>query len=567
MRREKLINVKSLSLKNIYASIVVILIILASITGATYAWFAAQVAVPETTFVAGTVRLSTPVIEVEELISQGRFVKHGFVPNSGEASVSKVDLTTYQEVARYYTAPRLYDYYEESPGSWVYNDDVDPYVWRTSRIAQDADGNAWVLNTGRDGTNLQGSAVRIQADTDGLSTTANTATPLIFGTDQAVQVFEVGEPGDIPRAIAIDANGYIWIGFYNTGELYKYVYDEITGILSTVAGPFKPSSSERIAYYEMKIAPNGMFFISSRDAGSMGIWSFNGTSFTRETTWNPYSILIADDNTVYATAYSSQIWIRDGSTSPATWSSKTITGSSQNRGMAFDGLGNIWIASTVNTSSGTTIYSYNIASESAGDTYSLTSGTTPVGIGKDPAGNMWAVCRTDNNTLGGYIEGFAPETLVKVGAIQVGFRPYAYGDFTLIDDSCKTVKWSFENVGTKKVYVRVKPTANLNGNTVEITLCEQETNWLLGSDGWYYYGNYGDEPGPTIVPVPDTNNPVSNVVNVCFKYCFAAETGNELIVKLEAEAIQWSNDAIDHEWVVWVDNQVVSSHPWYVGPN
>ncbi|MCP1715408.1 sugar lactone lactonase YvrE [Methanocalculus alkaliphilus] len=349
---------------------------------------------------------------------------YGFIPNSGEASVSKVELTTFTEVARYYTAQRS---------------DPDPYDWRTSRIAMDRDGNAWVINVGADGTNLQGSIVRIQADTTGLDTNSDPLNPKDFSTDQAVQVFPVGEPGEMPRAIAIDADGYIWVGFYSGGYLQKYRYDEDAPLpqdrLTPIGDQFQFTTN--IKFYEMKFAPDatdGTLWISSRSStpdrpGTQGIFSFNGTTFTLEREVNPYSLLIADDGTVYATAYSNELHIRDPDT--GAWSVVIISGSSQNRGMAFDDYGRIWIASTVGTTGGTVVYSYNITAKTPGPTYTLTNGTTPVGVGKDAAGNMWAVCRSDAMAQG-WIEGFNPENQDKVGAIQVGHRPYAYGDFVVV---------------------------------------------------------------------------------------------------------------------------------------
>jgi len=129
---------------------------------------------------------------------------------------------------------------------------------------------------------------------------------------------------------------------------------------------------------------------------------------------------------VYATAFSNQLYIRNKDT--GIWSPVTITGSSQNRGMEFDRLGRIWIASTVGTTGGTVVYSYDIAAGTPGPTYTLTSGTTPVGMGRDAAGNMWAVCRSDAMAQG-WLEGFDPVTRARVGAVEVGFRPYAYRDF------------------------------------------------------------------------------------------------------------------------------------------
>lgn len=352
--------------------------------------------------------------------------EYAFVPNSGEASVSKVDLGTMKEVARYYTEPR------QSENSIPVN------YWRTSRIAQDVKGNAFVLNTGADGSNLQGSVARIQADTTGLSNTHaftadETPLPLTFGTDEAVQVMNIGQTGEIPRSIAIDDKGFIWIGFYSGGYLQKYEYNPDGPSLDKVGDPYRYSTN--IKFYDMKFAPDGKLWISSRGStpsvvGTEGIFSFdpNSGDFTREQTYNPYALLIAEDGTIFVTSYNNQLHIRD---TAGVWTVKALTGSSEDRGMAFDKLGNIWIAGTSGTSGGTTVKSYNITSGVQGSTYTLTSGgTTPVGVGMDSNGNMWVVCRTDGKAQG-YLEGFNPGTLDNIGAIQVGYRPYAYGNFVI----------------------------------------------------------------------------------------------------------------------------------------
>lgn len=359
-----------------------------------------------------------------------------FVPNAGEASVSKVDVAADPavEVARYYTAPRVGDEVDllgnATPG--VPNT-IAPLSWRTSRIALDGDNNAYVLNVGSDASGLTGSVARIQADTSELSSTALTATPLPFGTEEAVQILPVGNSQEMPRAIVIDGEGYIWIGFYGSGRLIKYEYNPAGPSLD----PVGEWTNSGIGFYEMKLAPDGTIFISSRQSTSVparpgiaeGIYTFDGSDFTRETTWSPYALLIDPDGTVYATGYSNLLYIRDADAIPM-WSSVVITGSSQNRGMAFDGLGKIWIASTTNHNAGTVVYSYVIATGLPGPTYTLTSGTTPVGLGLDEAGTMWSINRTDGSAAG-FIEGFNPDTLAKVGAVQVGYRPYAYGDFVV----------------------------------------------------------------------------------------------------------------------------------------
>ncbi|MBV1757398.1 MAG: hypothetical protein KMY55_06075 [Dethiosulfatibacter sp.] len=358
---------------------------------------------------------------------------YAFIPNSGEASVSKVDLVSMVEVARYYTAPRVGDFVDFEGNETLIGNTVAPLSWRTSRIAMDEDGNAYVLNVGSDALGLTGSVARIQANTTDL-TTATDATPLAFGTDEAVQILTVGNSQEMPRAIVIDGDGYIWIGFYGSGRLVKYEYNPVVPSLDIV----EEWSSPGIGFYEMKLHPNKSLFISSRQSTSSparpgiveGIYRFTGTGFVRETTFSPYALLIDPDGTVYATGYSNLLHIRNADTTA--WSSVAITGSSQNRGMAFDGLGKIWIASTTNHNAGTVVYSYVIATGLPGPTYTLISGgTTPVGLGRDEAGLMWAICRTDGRTDGGFIEAFDPTDASFAGSVQVGYRPYAYGEFVV----------------------------------------------------------------------------------------------------------------------------------------
>ncbi len=337
-----------------------------------------------------------------------------FVPNSGEASVSRVDLDNQEEIARYYTAPR---------------EDPDPYDWRTNRIALDSEGNAWVLNTGADGSNLQGSIVRIQRDTEGLTTNEDPENPLPFGDDEAVQVFDVGEEGDIPRAIAIDDDGYIWVGFYEGGQLSQYEYDD--GELYEVGGPWYPEDLH-IGYYNMEFSPDRTLFISSRDSEpdvdpDTGIYSFDGEEFERETEFNPYFLLISDDGDIYiyASSYTGGfIWDRQEDEEIDVTFDDDYT--EAHRGMAFDDNGRIWIASTDEHSGGDRVYWLDLDTEETGFiTIDTDYGTTPIGLGRDAQGNMWVVLRSDGEDEG-WIQAFDPETEEFVGAVEVGNRPYAY---------------------------------------------------------------------------------------------------------------------------------------------
>ncbi len=339
-----------------------------------------------------------------------------FVPNSGEASVSRVNLDTEEEIARYYTAPR---------------EDPNPSDWRTNRIALDSEGNAWVINTGADGSDLQGSIVRIQRDTEGLDTNEDPDNPMDFGEDEAVEKFEVGEPGDMPRAIAFDDDGYIWVGFYQGGQLSQYEYED--GELEYMDS-WSPEDLH-IGYYNIEFGPDGILFISSRDSEpsvdpDTGIYSFDGEDFDRETTFDPYFLLISDDGDVYASSYTGgYIWDRQEDETIDVTVDDDYT--EAHRGMAFDDNGRIWIASTDEHSGGDRVYWLDLETEDTGYiTVDTDYGTTPIGVGTDAHGNMWTVLRSDNWDEG-FIQAFDPETGEFVGAVEVGNRPYAYADIVV----------------------------------------------------------------------------------------------------------------------------------------
>jgi hypothetical protein len=371
----------------------------------------------------------------------------GFIPNSGEASVSKVDLETGTAIARYWTAPRLGDA----------GNTIPPYAWRTSRIAMGADGSAWVLNVGSDAylndypndpvnygagydtyvpaNGLVGSVVRVEGDveaaglTPGDNTSDNHTTPMAFGNDLAVQVFPVGNLGDMPRAIAIDANGDVWIGFYGGKYFQKYAYDgsSLTPVGDNITGDFSP--------YQALIDKDGILWFSSRNSNpsvgaTPGIYYFDtqspGPPTRIDLGENPYSILVdnsGEDVVVWATSYSSNLHKIEGNSLNMT---VAITGASQLRGMSFDGTGIIWIANT----SDHTVCWYDPGSDTSGESGIIASGAYPVGVGMDAAGYMWAVCRDDGSPEG-FIAKFDP---MNVGGgftpTDVGYRPYAYGDFT-----------------------------------------------------------------------------------------------------------------------------------------
>lgn len=402
---------------------------------------------------------------------------YAYIPNMGDASVSKVDLTaeTPLVVARYFTAPRL-----DASGDWgdLFGSAagdltaIAPVGWRTSRLAIDPAGNAWALNTGADSgvATVQGSVARIQFDVSGLTTTSTSAGDIkLFGTDEAVTVFPIGDRGDCPRSINVTADGRIFIGFHKAYEKWGYFQEySFDGTDLTPIGPRiyglgvsdelgDPPPAFDIAPYNATIDVNGtLWFVSygssrvNRNGGTFGsnngIYSFNIddplNTFERHLESSPtgepmgymksgYGILVDDSDPenviVYATIMDTAggatpgFYIKDGDASFV----KTLNHTADvyaPRGLAFDDNGVIWIAN----SGDNTVTRYDPSGNLTTQKFAG-FGNTPVGIGKDPQGRMWVIARDSSRLIG-----FEPDDPATKILITSGFNlPYAYGDFAV----------------------------------------------------------------------------------------------------------------------------------------
>lgn len=105
-------------------------------------------------------------------------------PHGEEVSISKVDLVEPEELFRFNADPT---------GGAV----SGPELF-TSRLTVDAEGGAWALNTTATVSNEQGHLVHVSMDAE---------------DHDDVEFFDLGMPGDIPRGLAFDEEGYLWVAF------------------------------------------------------------------------------------------------------------------------------------------------------------------------------------------------------------------------------------------------------------------------------------------------------------------------------------------------------------------
>ena len=122
------------------------------------------------------------------------------------------------------------------------------------------------------------------------------------------------------------------------------------------------------------------------------------------------------------------------------------------------------------------------------------------------------------------------------------------------DEYLKTVY--VENTGSKAVYVRVKLTPAWTKGTGSLplqvggvdmaTFPIVGTDWVLHTDGWYYYTE------PLAGAVVDVANAVTTHLIEKVKFAGAAMTndyqGATFTLKVEAEAVQASHEAYKDEW-------------------
>ena len=113
-----------------------------------------------------------------------------------------------------------------------------------------------------------------------------------------------------------------------------------------------------------------------------------------------------------------------------------------------------------------------------------------------------------------------------------------------------------ENTGSKAIYVRVKLTPAWTKGEGSLPLQVEEvdmatfpivgTDWVLHTDGWYYYTE------PLAGAVVDVANAVTTHLIEKVKFAGAAMTndyqGATFTLKVEAEAVQASHEAYKDEW-------------------
>ena len=358
-----------------------------------------------------------------------------WIANAGEDTVSKIDTNTGREVARYRTGHGP----SGQPG-YVFHLNNAYAGPAPSRTAIDTDGNLYIANRRFDGRPAEVMKIlaaggidrngngTIETSSDGNSDgVINGAEILPLGDlngdflvqnnelqdERVAWVVQVGGGGALGRSLCRDANGFIWVGLYNSSHYYKL--DPANG--GVVAGPISVPGNNP---YGCLVDGGGRLWGAS--LGSTLV-ELNTNTNTHVATRNhgafgaDYGIAIGNDR-VYQATYSGCSFI---TYNPATTAFSSIASQCfMALGIAVDSGGNIvvgrWSGGVVKFSpTGAVVWSAPSQ-----------PGTGEVrGVQVDSNGDVWLVhLNTHNLSKHDGVTGAA------LGVFPIGDSPYTYSDAT-----------------------------------------------------------------------------------------------------------------------------------------
>ncbi|MFC1669809.1 hypothetical protein ACFL20_05400 [Spirochaetota bacterium] len=371
-----------------------------------------------------------------------------WIANSDEDTVSKIDVATGCEKARYFVCNR------------------------PNRIAVDRFGNA-VVACLEDSQIVKLSAHERNCVDSNNNTVINTSTDVsgdcVISPDEMVANDECILWSAVPdnpsctnscgRAVGVDRDNNIWAGFYASKKLIKLDGDNGT-ILDSIVLSYYP--------YGLAIDSNGSLWISSRDGSGylVKIDPSNGAE-------SDYSV---PGNATYHLAIDpfDKVWVASGEDggvhrfdpSDETWDTFSNLGRGHTRDIAIssirDSQGDIneskvfvshhtW--ATVCTSDNTHRYIsvINALTHIEGTPIDLGSDRAPIALSLDSNNSLWSANRCDSstskiNTYNGSV----------IGTYPVGLGPYVAGDQT---------GHAFQTIVSPSGYIRTVKQGYLDGNT------------------------------------------------------------------------------------------------------
>jgi DNA-binding beta-propeller fold protein YncE len=275
-----------------------------------------------------------------------------------------------------------------------------------SRTAVDFNGDVWVANRA---FGAQGTVSKVlNADCS--------------GTDCVAFTVNVGGNNQLPRALAIDRDGFAWVGTYSDGMLYR---------LEPTTGTIVESYPTGLNVYGIAIDREGIIWIATIST-TQGIGAFDTNTNTMLGNWTrtspgiqPYGITIDGDGNVWFGNWEQRGLGRLDRASFNRGDSPVridVYGNNdtlrQSRGVAVDGEGFIYVAASASNR----LAKFDPASGTF--LWSVETCTTPIGVGIANDGNIWTMCFSSNQA-----QQYTPDG-VRLNSLPVGRQPYSYSDMT-----------------------------------------------------------------------------------------------------------------------------------------
>jgi hypothetical protein len=341
-----------------------------------------------------------------------------WVANSAEGTTSRIDAERAVETARYLTG--------------------DPSIAQEpSRVAVDWNGDAWIANRAFDGVpsvvKIAGTAERC-VDRDGDSSIDTSSGPgdvRSWGEDECtIAAVEVGEEGDVARAIAIDGDrgldgisgGNAWIGLHD-GEAFV----EVDGFSGEVR---RRVETPGFAPYSAVFDPWGRLWAIDRDGHLAEIDPSIEPLEAKIievplACWLLYGLAVDAEGRLAMTGFScDRVTVYD----PRSERFETLAVPSSPRGATFMGQ-DLWIAHTGGLVSRLEVAPLRLRASGA----LVSDGFVPletIGMGADAFGNVWAISGQGGPHDRGVATRIDASMVMPTAQVEVGLSPHSQGDPT-----------------------------------------------------------------------------------------------------------------------------------------
>lgn len=402
-------------------------------------------------------------------------VDFGFVwvANTGENTVSKIDIETGAEVARYAAVTNSGGLgLPAVPSPGAFDGDESNCGNCPSRTAIDFKGDAFVANRafGLQGTitkfsnsfedcvDTNGNGVidtSVDVDGDGSIDVDDTGEFLGEADECILWTAPVGGSDGVPRALAIDAGGpdgeagNVWVGLFNEKRVVQISGDDgspVTLMGAPVSVAITSGGNDSSPYGAAVDGGGNLWVTGLHDGDTVYLARVNTYQATLEQlymvpddddgcSWG-YGIAIDTDQRIWLGGWQCQD-LKAFDPVAETWHRRDFDDVSRTRGVAVDQSGNVWVAfhdGQVGKLKRDDVITMGQAAPVELIDVPGIAGLVPdgdisdtIGVGIDRNGACWAVSRNDTNDRG---TATRIDAAGNVESFPVGKRPYTYSDFT-----------------------------------------------------------------------------------------------------------------------------------------